>query len=154
MPTVTVAVDDPARSDVQALVTRHLAFARAHSDPGAVFALDGDSLADPSTTLVAARVHGRLLGIGALRDLGAGHGELKSMHTAAEARGTGVATAVVGCLLDLARARGHHRVSLETGAAEAFRPARGLYARCGFVTCGPFGGYPADTDSVFMTIAL
>ena len=76
------------------------------------------------------------------------------MHTAAAARGRGVAIAVLSCLLDLARERGYVRVSLETGAGEAFRPARALYERCGFVTCDAFGRYPDNPDSAFLTIAL
>ncbi len=151
MPPVTVAADDPARADVRALAARHLAFARAHTPAGAVFALDPDTGADPHLTLVTARRDGMLLGMGAVRDLGAGHGELKSVHTDEAARGHGVGTAIVTHLLALARARGWVRVSLETGVGEAFRPARTLYARCGFVACGAFGDYADTGTSAFMT---
>jgi putative acetyltransferase len=33
------------------------------------------------------------------------------------------------------------RLSLETGSWPYFLPARALYARHGFVECGPFGDY-------------
>ena len=33
-----------------------------------------------------------------------------------------------------------------------FLPARALYARHGFVECGPFGDYREDPNSVFMTV--
>ncbi|MFF0455963.1 GNAT family N-acetyltransferase [Nocardia africana] len=151
MPSVTIAADDPARADVRALAARHLAFAHAHTPAEAVFALDRDGWADPALTLVTARRDGLLLGMGALRDLGAGHAELKSMHTVEAARGHGIGTAIVTHLLDLARARGWVRVSLETGAGEAFRPARTLYERCGFVACGAFGDYLDNGTSAFMT---
>jgi putative acetyltransferase len=35
-----------------------------------------------------------------------------------------------------------------------FIAARALYARAGFVICGPFEGYRDDPNSVFMTKAL
>jgi putative acetyltransferase len=146
-----IAVDDPRTADVRALLERHLAFANEHTPPEDVHALDVDALVHPSVTLVACRIDGRLLGVGALRDLGDGHGELKSMHTAAEARGRGVAGAIVTHLIGLARERGLTRLSLETGTPDAFAPARALYARHGFVECGPFGDYRPSTSSTFMT---
>jgi putative acetyltransferase len=53
-----------------------------------------------------------------------------------------------------ARAAGMGRLSLETGSWPYFLPARALYARHGFVECGPFGDYRDDPNSIFMTIAL
>jgi putative acetyltransferase len=150
----TIAPDDPRAEDVRALLTRHLAFARAASPPEAVFALDVDGLADPAVTFCSFRTDGRLLGVGALKELGPGHGELKSMHTAEQARGQGVGGAIVAHLLSLARQRGYRRVSLETGSMAEFAPARSLYARAGFKSCGPFGGYPVSPHSTFMTTEL
>jgi hypothetical protein len=43
---------------------------------------------------------------------------------------------------------------LETGAMDAFVPARMLYERYGFSSCGPFTGYRDDRNSVFMTKRL
>ena len=51
----------------------------------------------------------------------------------------------------LARERGLTRLSLETGTPEAFRPARSLYSRHGFVECGPFGDYAPSPYSTFLT---
>ncbi len=53
-----------------------------------------------------------------------------------------------------ARARGYRRLSLETGAAQAFAPAQKLYESFGFAYCGPFAGYKPDPNSVFMTLEL
>lgn len=50
------------------------------------------------------------------------------MRTVDAHRRTGVATVLLQHLLGEARRRGYHRLSLETGAAEAFAPARRLYA--------------------------
>lgn len=45
-------------------------------------------------------------------------------------------------------------MSLETGAAAAFAPARALYQSAGFVSCGPFSGYQPSDDNLFMTLEL
>ncbi|WP_447644961.1 GNAT family N-acetyltransferase [Nocardioides zeae] len=157
-PAVTVTVDpDLAAPDVRALLETHLADMRAVSPPESVHALDLDELRHASITFCVARdAAGSLLGVGALKRLEdptqpGGHGEVKSMRTAPAAVRTGVASALLAHLLDLARADGLTRVSLETGAEPFFAPARRFYARHGFVECGPFGDYAPDPNSVFMT---
>src|SRR5437773_3132838 len=92
---LVVAVDDPRRDDVRALLERHLAFNRDVTPPEGVFALDVDGLLGPTVTFYSARLDGELLGVGALRQLDGSHGELKSMHTVEAARGQGVGTALV-----------------------------------------------------------
>ncbi len=42
----------------------------------------------------------------------------------------------------------------QTGAGEAFAPAQRLYESFGFTSCGPFGDYRPDPNSVFMTVPL
>jgi putative acetyltransferase len=150
-PTRTIAIDDPLAPDVRALLERHLAFAHETSLPEDVHALEADALAEPGVTFFSLREDGALLGIGALKELDPDHAELKSMHTAQEARGRGVARALVEHLIAVARHRGYRRLSLETGAGEAFAPARALYARAGFEPCGRFGSYPESPNSAYMT---
>jgi len=149
-----IAVDDPRRPDIIALLERHLAFAHEHTPPEDVHALDLDGLLEPAVTFFSARHDGTLLAIGALKELDAGHGELKSMHTAAGARRHGLGRAMVGHLLAVAGERGYRRVSLETGTMDAFGPARSLYAACGFQPCGPFAAYTTSPSSAFMTFML
>ena len=62
--------------------------------------------------------------------------------------------ALVDHLVALASSRGARRVSLETGTADGFAPARALYASAGFVPCGPFGDYVETPDNTFMTRTL
>lgn len=95
-----------------------------------------------------------LLGIGALHRLSHDEAEIKSMHTVAAARGHGVARAVLTRLLEHAQNLGITRVSLETGSAAEFGPARELYASAGFEVCGPFADYVASPHNTFMTKAL
>ena len=94
------------------------------------------------------------MGCGALKELDATHGEIKSMRTANARRRNGVGRAMLLHILAQARARGYTQLSLETGSMAAFEPARALYAAHGFVPCGPFGGYVPDPNSWFMTIVL
>ena len=154
MSNLVIAADDPRAPDVVALLQRHLQFAHETTPAEFVFALDVDGLAQPAVTFCSARRDGELLAVGALKELDARHGELKSMHTASTARGRGIGAAVIAHLVDLARARGYARVSLETGSQDAFAPARALYERAGFVVCGPFADYPDSANSVFMTRRL
>jgi putative acetyltransferase len=147
-----IAADDPRTDDVRALLARHLAFAHATTAPEDVFALDVDALADPAVAFFSFRDgDGSVLGVGALKRLDDAHAEIKSMHTAQEARGRGIGRAMVEHLLTVARQRGFARVSLETGAGPAFAPARALYAHAGFVPCGAFGPYEASENSAYMT---
>lgn len=150
----TVAVESPLAEDVRALLRQHLAFSRAQTPPEFAFALDADGLDDERVTLFGLRASGQLLGLAALKELGSGHAEIKSMHTAQEARGRGVARTLLDHLLSVAAERGLHTLSLETGTQPAFSPARSLYASAGFEICGPFADYPASPYSAFMTLAL
>jgi putative acetyltransferase len=146
-----IEIDDPTRPDVLALLGEHLADMYATSPAESVHALDPTALAKPEITFWTARVDGRLLGCGALKELSPSEGEIKSMRTAAAARGRGVATQILARLLRTAAERGYTRLNLETGSQEFFAPARRLYQRHGFVECPPFGDYQPDPNSVFMT---
>lgn len=149
-----ISIDDPRARDVRDLLERHLAFANSHSPPEDVHALDVAGLLDPAVTFFGFRLRGDLLAIGALKQIGAYHGELKSMHTAQAARGRGIGAAMVDHLIGVARDRGYRRVSLETGSMSAFAPARALYAKAGFIPCGPFAAYAPSPHSTFMTLEL
>jgi putative acetyltransferase len=147
----SIAIDDPRRDDVRALLEQHLAFARASTPAEYVHALDLQGLLDPSITFFSLRLDGRLLGVGAIKELDPQHAEIKSMHTSKDARRQGVGRAIVAHLLAVAAERGHRRVSLETGMTDTFEPARRLYADAGFVPCDPFGSYSDTGSNFFMT---
>jgi putative acetyltransferase len=152
--TGTIAPDDPRAGDVRELLARHLSYAGANSPPEDTHALDVDALADPAVTFFSFRVGGELLGVAALKRLDGEHAEIKSMHTAEAARGRGIGRALVDHLVELARARGHRRISLETGSGAAFAPARALYASAGFVPCEPFADYRPSPNSAYMTLEV
>ena len=156
---ISIDRDDPARADVHQLLSEHLADMFATSPAESVHALDHSALSAPSITFWTAREDGTLLGCGALKLLdvapgAARQGEIKSMRTAAGARGRGVATVMLRHILDDARARNLEHVYLETGTEDYFAPARRLYARHGFTECPPFADYSLDPNSVFMELRL
>ena len=90
-----------------------------------------------------------MLGVGAIKELDAGRAELKSMHTAAEARGRGVGRTMLTHLLAVARSRGYRQVLLETGTTPGFAAARAMYTAAGFVPAEPFGDYQRTEDNTF-----
>jgi putative acetyltransferase len=154
VPAGQIAIDDPQAADVRALLQRHLTFARTHTPPQDVHALDSGGLLDPAVTFYSCRQDGSLLAVGALKQLDSQHAELKSMHTAQEARGRGIGRAMLNHLIGVARDRGCRQVSLETGTMAAFAPARSLYASAGFMPCGPFAEYSPSPHNTFMSLSL
>ena len=136
------------------LLRVHLHHARAETGPGSAHALDISGLQASGVRFWGLWEGETLLGVGALKDLGAGHGEVKSMHTAQAARRRGIGGAMLRHLIDTARASGWTRLSLETGSWAYFEPAHALYRLHGFSDCGPFGDYQPDPNSIFMTLDL
>jgi putative acetyltransferase len=144
-------LDDPR---VVSLVREHLAGMHESSPPGTVCALDLSGLKAPEITFVTAWQGDELSGCGALRELDHERGELKSMRTAAAHLRKGVGAAIMEHLLDLARARGYRRVSLETGSGPPFEAALALYRRRGFTNGEPFGGYAPSAFNQFLHLEL
>lgn len=154
MSDIAVALDDPGRPDVIALLKEHLRDMHATSPAESVHALDVEGLRAGGITFWSARdPEGLLLGVGALR-IDDDWAEIKSMRTSHAARGRGVAATVLQRLLGEARRTGCSAVLLETGSQDYFAAARRLYARHGFVETGPFGTYVEDPHSTFMRLAL
>ena len=140
------------RADVRALLQHHFAEMRADSPPEACHVLPIHGLRGPEIRFVSVRdSNRRLLGIGALKTVEHGHGEVKSMRTHPEALGAGVGKAMLEWLIELAQSQGMKRLSLETGNSPLFTAANRLYERSGFIRCGPFGGYPDTPFTNFYT---
>ena len=149
-----IEIDDLSRPAVHALLEEHLQSMRALSPPESVHALDLERLRRPEITFWSAWDGPVLLGCGALKELDRTHAEVKSMRTPTTLRRQGAGRAILAHLLAVAQRRGYARLSLETGAMEAFQPAQRLYQSAGFGYCGPFGDYAPDPNSVFMTKLL
>jgi putative acetyltransferase len=82
-----------------------------------------ESLRQPAITVWTLWDAGILAGCGALKELDAQHGEIKSMRTASSHPRKGVAKQLLQHLLAEAKRRGYTRVSLEMGSMDFFLPA-------------------------------
>ena len=149
-----IRIDDLHGPEIHQLLLEHLQNMALHSPPESVHALDIERLRQPEITFWTAWEATALLGCGAIKQLDATHGEIKSMRTATAHVRKGVARQMLGHIVEVARRRSYRRLSLETGSGAAFEPARRLYANFGFTECGPFGAYELDPYSVFMTKEL
>ena len=149
-----IKIDDLSGPEIADLLQEHLDEMHLHSPPESVHALDLESLRKPEITFWSIWSDDSLVGCGALKELDATHGEIKSMRTKKEFRGRGGGRAMLRHIIDEARARGYARLSLETGSMAAFEPARRLYSSHGFTQCAPFADYLDDENSVFMSIKL
>jgi len=146
--------DDLSSKKVAALLAEHLAGMTRHTPEESIHALELPALRAPDITFFTAWNNGALLGCGALKELDASHGEIKSMRTASAHLGQGVATAILSRLIDESLKRSYLRLSLETGSGPAFQPALSLFEKFGFEYCGPFEDYTDDPFGRFMTLSL
>jgi len=133
--------------DAADLIAQNHALMQRHYRDADNHALDTAALAEAGMVFLVAEQAGAVLGCGALAMRGE-HAEIKAMFTAPEARGKGVATALLQALEARARGADVTRLRLETG--EALAEAMRLYRRMGFTRCGAFGDYPDTGASVFM----
>ena len=146
--------DDLTGPEIRALLETHFAGMLASSPPGSCHFLDFDGLNAPDVTFWSIWDGGQLAGCGAVKELSATHGEIKSMRTHSDHLRKGVGARMLEHILATARARGYERVSLETGSTPEFDAARSLYLRYGFEYCPPFGDYVEDPFSRYMTCVL
>ena len=151
---IQIRADDLSTTDAQELVAEHLAGMHSNSPPGHVNALAIQSLRKPDVTFWTARIDGHLCACGALKELDASAGEVKSMRTRPAYLRQGVGQAILDEIMRTARARGYSHLYLETGTGQAFEPAHAFYLRNGFTWCGAFGDYTATTFNVFMVRVL
>ena len=149
-----IVEDDLTGPEVAALLELHLGEMHQWSPACKVHAMPLDRLRQPDVTFYSAWDGETLAAVGALKHLGDGRGELKSMRAAPAYRGKGAGKAILEHLLAEARRRGYSWVGLETGVPEPFVPARTLYASYGFTECAAFADYVLDEWSVCMSRTL
>jgi putative acetyltransferase len=142
--------DDLSGAATQDLLALHLRGMHANSPPGSVFALDLSGLRHPAVSVCSVWQGEAIAAIGALKALGDGSGEVKSMRTHPDFLRRGAAGLLLDHLVATARARGWHRLSLETGSGPAFEPALALYRRRGFLPGGAFGDYQGSAFNQFL----
>jgi putative acetyltransferase len=148
---IVITTEKSLTDELAQVLQAHLLFCTSSTPIEHVYALDASKLFSPDITVFGARIDGELVGVGALRRLDAHHAELKSMHTLAKSRGSGVGKAMVAHIEQFAKEQGVKRISLETGATEPFKPARQLYESLGYQDCEAFGDYVLSEDNTCMT---
>ncbi len=149
-----IVVDDLTGPRIARFLEEHVREMLATTPPESKHALDLDALRGPDVTFWSVMDGGAVVGCGALKRLDAGHAEVKSMRTLAARQRGGIASLLLGHIIAEASRMGFTRLSLETGSAEFFAPARKLYEKFGFTYCEPFADYRPDPLSVFLTRTL
>ncbi|MGY6710563.1 MAG: GNAT family N-acetyltransferase [Rhizobiaceae bacterium] len=147
---LVITVETPLQDEIRHLVAELNAYMIPLTPREFQFQLTVEQMAEPSVTLFVARDEtGRAVGMGALKEHGAGLGEIKRMYTLPEVRGQRVGAAILKRIEEEAQARGVTRLVLETGEAPGFEPAWRVYERGGFSTCGAVLDYPDSGFSRF-----
>jgi putative acetyltransferase len=149
-----IRVDDLSSDATRNLLRLHLQGMHANSPPGHVFALDLSGLQVPEVTVWSAWNDDEICGIGALKQLDASSGEVKSMRTHPRYLRRGVGAALLERIIEEARTRNLRRLSLETGSGPAFEPALALYRQRGFVDGQTFADYVRSEFNQFLHLSL
>lgn len=143
---IQIVRDDLSEAATRDLLRLHLLGMHESSPPGSSFALDLSGLQSPDVTVWSGWVGPRIAGIGALKDLRDGCGEVKSMRTHPDFLRQGVGAQLLEHIIQAAQERAMRRLSLETGNGPSFEPALALYRRRGFVSGPAFADYPSDSS--------
>lgn len=152
--TFEIRQDDLSDETVRELLALHLSGMRASSPPGHSFALDLSGLQTPDVTVWTAWRGPSLAAIGALKELGGGVAEVKSMRTHPDHLRKGAGGALLEHIIAEARRRGISRLSLETGSGESFEAALALYRARGFQSGGAFADYVPSAFNQFLHLEL
>lgn len=113
-----------------------------------------ETYAAPGGAVLLAQIDGHAAGCVAMRPIGAGLCEMKRFYLRPEFQGFGLGRGLASALLDVARARGHRAMRLDTGDLQ--HEAQALYRSLGFEIIAPYRDYPPDLTKhmVFMEKAL
>lgn len=154
--TMDIVVDDLVKPEVIELLREHVFAMKSVHQPTSYVAeaFNVNDLKQDGVTFWTIWDQSQLAGCGAIKDLGDGTAELKSMRTSSNHQRKGVGSKLLSHIISETRNRGFIRLYLETGAVEYFAPARQLYASFGFAVCAPFHHYVEDSRSVFMQLDL
>ncbi|HHL43196.1 MAG TPA: GNAT family N-acetyltransferase [Hellea balneolensis] len=154
MPEIEIIRGGFEREDVMDLLTFHVSDAQANSPLDSSHAMTAHALNTHDIQFWHYRIGGELVGFCALKHTSADTAEIKSMRTDTNYQKRGIGSFILNHIIHEAKARGYGKLELETGANEAFLPARRLYKKHGFNTCSPIKGYSDHPFSVFMRLSL
>ena len=145
---ITIVEERPDTSDaLQLLSELDVDLSQYDYPPESCHAFSVDRLLSEGVAFFVTRVEGVPAGCGGVRLFGTQYGEVKRMFVRPSYRGQGLAKAMLDRLDEYAGAHGLRVLRLETGIYQT--EAIGLYERCGFHRCSPFGEYREDPMSVY-----
>jgi len=144
---ITVERTDPHHPQATALLKQSHALMTSLFPPEDNYYLDVADLVADNIWFFTARIGDTIHGTGALKAYD-GYGEIKSMFVSEDARGKGIADALMRQIEDQARELKLPALKLETG--NVLYAAHKLYRRHGFTDCGVFGDYVTANSSIFM----
>ena len=127
--------------------------AMVHSDLS-----DPDKFHPPYGRFYLARYRDQIAGVGCLKRLDAGIGEVQRMYVPPAYRGKGIGRAMANRLIDDARSIGYHRLRLES--LEFLDAAHSLYKSVGFRKIDPYADnsmrsyQPADQLDQYYSITV
>ena len=150
-PTVTVRVESAATPDSVQLIRDSQAALLSYLPAEEIFSLDPEEMLAPNVTFFVARIDGRPMGCVALVDE-TGYGEIKRLFLRPEARGRGLAQALMAEVEQYCRDIGLREIRAET--SPLLVEAAGLYQRLGYRPCDAFGDYPVLDSSLFLSKSL
>jgi putative acetyltransferase len=143
----TIDIEPPRQGEIEALLELGAAFAQSLYPPESNFLLSVDELEEPGVNVYAARdERGNLLAMAALVPLDSGVAELKRMFVHPDARGQGLAAALLERIESDAANGGIREIVLETGPLH--HAAIALYRRCGYSAIPQFGKYAGEEYSL------
>ncbi|NLP51172.1 GNAT family N-acetyltransferase [Bacillus sp. RO1] len=145
-----IKIDDVTHPAVIAFVEEHMRNLNLLSPPESNHYLDLDALRKQDVTFWSVWEGEEVIGCGALKELDAVSGEVKSMRTSSSHLRKGIGGQILQSIIDKANERGYQNLYLETGSMDAFYPAQKLYKSFGFDFCEPFADYVEDPNCVFM----
>lgn len=149
-----IKIDDVTHPAVIKFVEEHMRNLNLLSPPESNHYLDLDALRKPDVTFWTVWEGEEVVGCGALKELDAKSGEVKSMRTSSMHLRKGIGGLILKSVIQAAKERGYKNLYLETGSMEAFLPAQKLYKSFGFDYCEPFADYEEDPNCVFMVKKL
>lgn len=123
---LAIGRESPLGEDLALLFERHTADMHADTPPESIHMLPRSALVSPEIAFFVLREGGVPVGMGAVKRIAADHGEIKSMHVLAEARGRGHSRRMLDALIAHARSEGMARLSLETGVQRPSSPRAGF----------------------------
>ncbi|WP_404428474.1 GNAT family N-acetyltransferase [Sutcliffiella horikoshii] len=145
-----IKIDNVTHPAVITFVEEHMRNLNLLSPPESNHYLDLDALRKPDVTFWSVWEGTEVVGCGALKELDAKSGEVKSMRTSSLHLRKGIGAQILQSIIQTGKERGYQNLYLETGSMEAFFPAQELYKSFGFEYCEPFADYEEDPNCVFM----